>query len=280
MPELPEVETLRRSLEKRVLGARITGVWTSGFPLRMQKALDARALKRASAGRAIVALRRIAKYLLVDTDGPTSILIHLGMTGRVLVSPGGAPRPTHTHIVWSLEDGRELRFVDARRFGWVTTTKLGQERRSQELAAIGVEPLSEELTTEALAALLESRRRPLKSFLLDQSLIAGLGNIYVSEALFLAELHPATRSDRVPAARVEILRDAIVNVLEAAISNRGTTLRDYVDGTGRRGRNQLRLHVYGREAKACDRCGASIRRTVDAGRSTFFCPGCQKRPRR
>src|SRR5262245_61892567 len=180
------------------------------------------------------------------------------MTGRVLVSAGDTARPPHTHVVWSLGDGREMRFVDARRFGWVTTTRIGRERRSEELAVIGIEPLGDDLTAPRLGELLKSRRRPLKSFLLDQSLVAGLGNIYVSEALVLAELHPNTRSDRVASSRVEVLRAAIVDVLRGAIANRGTTLRDYVDGAGRRGRNQFRLHVYGREGEPCTRCGSRI----------------------
>jgi formamidopyrimidine-DNA glycosylase len=274
MPELPEVETLRRSLERRVLGARITAVWTSGKPLRMRRAVDTRGLRGATGE--IIALRRLAKYLLLDVEGGRSIIIHLGMTGRVLASAATAPRAPHTHIVWSLADGRELRFVDARRFGWVTTTSAGHERAKGELRVLGVEPLSAELTVERLAALLGSRRRPLKSFLLDQSLVAGLGNIYVCEALFHARLHPLLRSDRV-GARAGALRQAIVAVLRGAIANRGTTLRDYVDGDGRSGRNQLRLHVYGREGKPCTRCRATIERAVDAGRSTFYCPGCQAR---
>jgi formamidopyrimidine-DNA glycosylase len=275
MPELPEVETLRRSLARRVVGARVIGVWTSGLPLRLQRPVPARALRRASLDRRIVAIRRVAKYLLVDTDAGDVIVIHLGMTGRVLAAAAATPRPPHTHVVWTLDDGRELRFVDPRRFGWITAARPGKEAELPELRVLGAEPLS--LTVERLAALLARTRRAMKAFLMDQGNIAGLGNIYVSEALFLAGIHPAARADRLSAGAVARLRDAIVQVLRGAIANRGTTLRDYVDGAGRRGRNQFRLHVYGREELPCPRCGTPIRRVVDSGRSTFFCPACQKR---
>jgi formamidopyrimidine-DNA glycosylase len=275
MPELPEVETLRRSLARRVVGARVTDLWTSGLPLRQRRPIAKRALRRASVGRRIVAVRRVAKYLLIDTDGGDVLVIHLGMTGKVLAAAAGTPRPSHTHVVWTLDDGRELRYVDARRFGWITTARPGAEAKLAELRVLGADPLT--LTADRLAALLRARRRPMKSFLMDQSAVAGLGNIYVSEALFVAGIHPSARSDRLGREQAARLSEAIGKVLRGAIANRGTTLSDYVDGDGRRGRNQLELHVYGRAGEPCPRCATAIRRVTFAGRSTFFCPGCQKR---
>jgi formamidopyrimidine-DNA glycosylase len=208
------------------------------------------------------------------------VVVHLGMTGQVVVCRPGAPRAKHTHVVWSLADGRELRFVDARRFGWVTTVRRGAEKQLPELAELGIEPLGEQLTDARFAALLAASRRAMKAFLLDQSQVAGLGNIYVCEALYLSRIHPRTRSDRVRSPAAAALRAAIVDVLTSAITHRGTSFRDYVDGEGQRGSNQLQLHVYGREGERCRRCGGKIVRTVDGGRSTFFCPRCQKAPRR
>ncbi len=277
MPELPEVETIRRELLHRLPGVRITSVWTSGMPLRMAKPLDVRALRRVAAGKKVTALRRLGKYLLIDTEANATVVVHLGMSGRLSVVRADAARAPHTHVVFALEGGHELRFVDPRRFGWLTTGRPGAEKDLEELAILGVDPLAPEFTAECLHALARSSRRPMKSFLLDQSKIAGLGNIYVAEALFGAAIHPGLHADKLSRARVGALRDAIVEVLERALAHRGTTLRDYTDGEGRAGQNQFQLHVYDRAGKACPRCGRKVRRVVDQGRSTFFCPGCQKR---
>jgi formamidopyrimidine-DNA glycosylase len=179
--------------------------------------------------------------------------------------------------VFALENGKELRFVDPRRFGWVGTGTRGAEKDLEELKILGVDPLMPEFTADRLHELTQSSRRPMKSFLLDQSKIAGLGNIYVAEALFGAAIHPSLPADKLSRARTRALRDSIVDVLERALAHRGTTLRDYTDGEGRAGQNQFQLHVYDRAGQPCPRCGRKIRRVVDQGRSTFFCAGCQKR---
>jgi formamidopyrimidine-DNA glycosylase len=273
VPELPEVETIVRSLRPRLVGARIAAVETSGMALRMARPLDATLLRRTCQGARIAAVRRRGKYILIETAPPAGVLVHLGMSGRLRLQPADDPREKHTHVVWTLDDARELRFVDPRRFGLVQAA--GDLEELPELTLLGPDPLAE-LDAPALAQALAASRAPLKVFLLDQRRIAGLGNIYVSEALFRAGLHPTTPARRARA-RAEALVEAIRATLEAGIANRGTTLRDYVDGEGGAGENQAALLVYGREGLGCRTCGTIIRRRVDAARSTFFCPVCQRR---
>lgn len=273
MPELPEVETIVRSLRPRLVGATIVAVETSGLPLRLARPLDTALLRRTCRGARIAAVRRRGKYILLETAPPAGVLVHLGMSGRLRLHEAGDPREKHTHVVWTLEGGRELRFVDPRRFGLVRAAKTIDQL--PELTLLGPDPLAE-LDAPALALALAGSRAPVKAFLLDQRRIAGLGNIYVSEALFHAGVHPTTPARRVRG-RAEALVRGIRLALEAGIANRGTTLRDYVDGEGGAGENQATLLVYGREGQGCRTCGTIIRRRVDAARSTFFCPACQKR---
>jgi formamidopyrimidine-DNA glycosylase len=268
MPELPEVESLRRDLVPRLTGAKIASVWWSGKPLRMRTPVDVGALRAMTVGRRVVALRRRAKYLLIDTDAGGAVVVHLGMSGRLTVTRADAPHAPHTHVVFGLDRGRELRFVDPRRFGQVAALPPGGAPE------VGVEPLGATFTAGRLAALLEATRRPIKALLLDQTRIAGLGNIYVCEALYWAHIHPSEPAANATA-KAAPLRAAIRAVLRKGIDNRGTTIRDYTDSRGRAGRNQLALAVYGREGEPCPRCGSLVRRQVDSGRSTFFCPGCQ-----
>ncbi len=271
MPELPEVETIARGLDPVLRGRRVNAVWGSGLPLHLNRPVDLRALRAVVAGRAIAGVRRRGKYLLIDVRGDQGVLVHLGMTGRLRVQPADAPRAPHTHVVFGLAGGDELRFADARRFGWV---EAGAPLDAvAALAALGPDPLSE-LDAAALAAALATSRAPVKSFLLDQRRIAGLGNIYVAEALFRAGIHPTTPARRLVDHAPELL-DAIRASLAGGIERRGTTLRDYVDADGKKGDNASALLVYGRAGEPCPRCGAAVRRRVDAGRSTFFCPTCQ-----
>jgi formamidopyrimidine-DNA glycosylase len=224
----------------------------------------------------VAAVRRRGKYILVDVEARgrpgAGFLVHLGMTGRLQVSPGETPRAKHTHLVWTLAGGRELRFVDPRRFGWVSAGPGVDDL--PELAALGPDPLAE-LDERALAAALATSRAPIKAFLLDQRRVAGLGNIYVCEALYRARVHPTTPARRLRA-RAAGLVAGVRAALELGIANRGTTLRDYVDGEGVAGDNAAALLVYGREGEPCPGCGAPVRRRVDAGRSTFFCARCQR----
>jgi formamidopyrimidine-DNA glycosylase len=273
VPELPEVETIVRSLRPRLVGTRIEAVWTSGLPLRLARPLDAALLRRTCRGARIAAVRRRGKYILIETAPEAGVLVHLGMSGRLRLHAAGEFREKHTHVVWTLEGARELRFVDPRRFGLVRA--VGVLDTLPELALLGPDPLAE-LNVVMLAEALAGSRAPVKAFLLDQRRIAGLGNIYVSEALFHARIHPTTTARRARG-RAEALMRGIRLALEAGIANKGTTLRDYVDGEGGAGENQGSLLVYGREGQACRTCATVIRRRVDAARSTFFCPTCQKR---
>jgi formamidopyrimidine-DNA glycosylase len=201
------------------------------------------------------------------------VAVHLGMTGRLRVQPASAARDKHTHVVFRLDQGDELRFVDPRRFGWVAAgTPL---EALPALAALGPDPLTS-LDAPALAAAMDGVRAPIKAFLLDQQRIAGIGNIYACEALFRAGVHPRAPAGRARRRAPELLA-GIRAALEGGIARRGTTLRDYVDSEGLPGDNAQALLVYGREALPCPRCGAPIRRIIDSGRSTFYCPRCQKR---
>jgi formamidopyrimidine-DNA glycosylase len=280
MPELPEVETIVRGLGPLVRGRRIEAVWWSGQGLHLGRKVDLRGLRAVAVGRAIAGVRRRGKYTLVDVDDDrqgrdagAGIIIHLGMTGRLRVQPKGAARVPHTHVVLGLAGGDELRFVDARRFGWVTPGR--PIAGDAALTALGPDPLTE-LDAPALAAALVAARAPIKAFLLDQRRIAGLGNIYVAEALFRVGAHPATPARRL-ARRADELLAAVRAALESGIARRGTTLRDYVDIDGERGDNAAALLVYGREGEPCFKCGNPIGRRVDGGRATFFCPRCQRR---
>jgi formamidopyrimidine-DNA glycosylase len=280
MPELPEVETIVRGLDPLVRGRRIEAVWWSGHGLHLGRKVDLRGLRAVAVGRAIVGVRRRGKYILIDVDADrqgrdagAGIIIHLGMTGRLRVQPRAAARAPHTHVVLALAGGDELRFVDARRFGWVTPGRPIVEDAA--LAALGPDPLTE-LDAPALAAALGGARTPIKAFLLDQRRIAGLGNIYVAEALFRVGVHPATPAKRL-ARRADDLLAAVRAALEGGIARRGTSLRDYVDVDGEQGDNLSALLVYGREGEPCLKCGTLIRRRLDSGRATFFCPRCQRR---
>jgi formamidopyrimidine-DNA glycosylase len=286
MPELPEVETIARGLGPLVVGRRIEAVWGSGKPLHLRRAVDLRGLRALAVGRKIAGVRRAGKYLLValapQPQPPTArapvapadpgIVIHLGMTGRLRVLPASAPRPPHTHLALRLDDLQELRFIDARRFGWVEPAP--SLAASPTLVRLGPDPLAA-LDVPALAAALDGVRASIKVFLLDQRRIAGLGNIYVSEALYLARIHPTTPAGRLRRRAPDLL-GGIVAALEGGIARRGTTLRDYVDAGGLPGDNAAALLVYGRGGEPCGRCGGVIRRRTDAGRSTFYCPRCQK----
>jgi formamidopyrimidine-DNA glycosylase len=275
MPELPEVETIVRGLAPRLRGRRIDGVWWSGQGLHLGRKVDLRGLRAVAVGRTVERVRRRGKYILLEIAGgdDQGVIIHLGMTGRLRVQSAAVERAPHTHVVFPLAGGDELRFVDARRFGWVTPGR--PLARDPGLAALGPDPLTE-LDDAALAVALAEARTPIKAFLLDQRRIAGLGNIYVAEALFLCRAHPATPARRLARRAPELLA-AVREALAGGIARRGTTLRDYVDADGRAGDNAAALLVYGRAGEPCVRCGAEIRRRIDAGRATFFCPRCQRR---
>jgi formamidopyrimidine-DNA glycosylase len=272
MPELPEVETVRRTLAPAV-GGRISSVWTSGLGLHMARK-PPRARLRRLVGARITAVRRHGKYLLLDTDRAESLVVHLGMTGRLRIQRSSDPRVPHTHVVLGL-GGRELRFVDARRFGQFDIVVRGQERVHPGLGLLGPDALDESIDAGAMLAAAKGKRTTLKAFVLDQSVIAGVGNIYASEALWRARLRPTLRTHRLTAPSARRLAAAIREVIERALEHGGTTLSDFVDADGTAGENADYLWVYDRAGQPCERCRTAIKRAVLQGRATYYCPTCQ-----
>jgi formamidopyrimidine-DNA glycosylase len=219
---------------------------------------------------------RRGKYLLLELDSGDELMVHLGMTGHLLVCDADAPVAKHTHIRASLDDGNELRFDDARRFGRVAYGSREALTAARVLPRLGVEPLSDAFSQERLDAVLRKTTRTVKAALLDQKGVAGLGNIYIDEACFLAGVRPTRRCHRLTRRERAALLDAIPRVLTAAVANRGSSVDDYRDVWNARGSNQERLQVYGRGGLPCFVCGTTLRRTVTAGRTTVYCPHCQR----
>jgi formamidopyrimidine-DNA glycosylase len=274
MPELPEVEVLRRSLEPRLLGDRIVRVEVRHPGLR--EPVRPAELKRRTAGREVAGLRRRAKYLLVDLERGQTLVVHLGMSGRLTVVPASEPLEPHEHVAFFLASGRRLRLRDPRRFGLVFAVPTAGIPADPHFAHLGVEPLEPGFGGEVLAREAAGRRGPVKSFLMDARIVVGLGNIYATEALFRSGVHPNRSVGRISAARWDRVAESSMAVLRQAIAQGGTTLNDFADGEGQSGYFQVSLGVYGREGEPCPSCGTLIRRIVQAGRSSFYCPRCQR----
>lgn len=275
MPELPEVESIRRGLVRARLHAPIVDVWRSDKPLRTGAHWRREQLEQL-VGATPQRFRRRGKFLLWTmrdaTDAELGAVVHLGMTGRLIVTTLDDVIEPHTHVRVAFADGRELRFVDPRRFGGMVARPLHELMTLPPLAELGPEPLSSRFDGAVLAARGGRSTRALHDVLLDQRVVAGVGNIYAQEALFLAGLHPLARASRLRASAWERLAIAVREVLEQGLRLGGTTLRDYRDADGRRGRNQDRLAVYGRSGQPCLRCGAILRGYVVSGRSGAYCP--------
>jgi formamidopyrimidine-DNA glycosylase len=272
MPELPEVETVRRTLAPAV-GGEISSVWTSGMGLHMARQPPVSRLRKLI-GAKIIAVRRHGKYLLLDTDRGKSLLVHLGMTGRLRLHDQKDPRASHTHVVLGL-GARELRFIDPRRFGQIDVVERTREREHPALAVLGPDALDEAIDIDAMLAIAKAKRTMLKAFVLDQRVLAGVGNIYASEALWRAKLGPTLRTHELTRPAAVKLAKAIREVLERALANNGTTLSDFVDAYGAAGDNASYLWVYDRAGKPCKRCKTEIERCVLQGRATYYCPTCQ-----
>ncbi|WP_204112902.1 bifunctional DNA-formamidopyrimidine glycosylase/DNA-(apurinic or apyrimidinic site) lyase [Shimia biformata] len=283
MPELPEVETVRRGLEPAMTGAVIAKATVNRpdlrwpFPPRMAERLT---------GARVDRLRRRSKYILADLDRGETLLIHLGMSGRMTVSgdPLGQfvhdhPMPEkHDHVVFDMENGARITFNDPRRFGAMDLLPTATADAHPLLASLGPEPLGNAFSEDHLVAALKGRNTPIKSALLDQKIVAGLGNIYVCEALFRAGIAPTRKAGRISAARVASLVPIIRQVLSEAIDAGGSSLRDFRQADGELGYFQHSFDVYGREGEPCrrDGCGGTIGRIVQSGRSSFYCPQCQR----
>jgi formamidopyrimidine-DNA glycosylase len=272
MPELPEVEVIRRGLAPLLVGRRFIAVTAGAKRLRQQSPLSQ--LRRWLPGRLIEKIRRRGKYLRFDLEGGVTLLIHLGMTGRLFTASPPCPALNHVHLKFKVEGGLELLYQDVRRFGQVLVFPPGVPL--VPLAAVGVEPFSRKLTPDWLLTVAQGRSRPLKNFLLDARLVAGIGNIYACEILFATGLHPATEVRRLTLSDWDRVLAATRRILKHAISKGGTTVSDYLNNRGETGLFQLELRVYGRAGEPCCRCGAPLNRLVQAGRSSFFCPQCQK----
>lgn len=275
MPELPEVETVRRTLQDHVLGRVI--LEADVRETRMRYPVDAEVVRTRVGGAGVRGVRRRAKYLLFDLTNGSTLLVHLGMSGRLEVVASSTPLVTHDHLVLRLSDDRELRLNDPRRFGWVDAYPSEQESTHPRLRHLGLEPLSDRFTAQAMLEAAGASKRPIKSFLMDATIVVGVGNIYASEALFRAGIHPRRGAGRISPARWRGLVQALKHVLTEAIENGGTTLRDFVDAQGESGRYGGRLRVYGREGAPCPNDdGGIIKRTVMVGRSTYYCNRCQR----
>jgi formamidopyrimidine-DNA glycosylase len=299
MPELPEVETIRRQLEPEIVGRRIDSAEI--LDERLTRPEPPKSVERSVAGRKVETVERRGKYLLIQLDGGRTLALHLRMTGNLLlreagdgavadlmeVEPLGGPRLyestpelKYVRARFGLDDGRELVFTDVRRFGQAVVLDEGDALESFFATRLGVEPLSTELTPERLLELASGRTAPLKSFLLSQSAVAGIGNIYADEALWRAELHPLSPAGSMRLEHCEQLVEGIVEALEFALEHRGASIDDYRDARGEKGSMQDEFLVHTRDGEPCHRCGTEIRRIVVAGRSTYLCPGCQRRLRR
>jgi formamidopyrimidine-DNA glycosylase len=292
MPELPEVETVARQLDPELRGRRILRLEV--LDGRWSRPLPPDELGDAVSGRTIRGLGRRGKYLLLALDREQTLVMHLRMTGNLVLVEGDrvldpsegrrlyeAERSTsarHLRALFALDDGRELWFTDPRRFG--EAFLIDDADLDRRFAKLGVEPFSPAFTAEALGAMAAGRTVPLKSFLLDQSGVAGVGNIYADEALFRARLHPLSPAGSMKPEHHEALRDAVVAALEAGIENGGSSIDDYRDGRGEKGTMQDEFLVHTREGEPCLECGGEIVRIVVSGRSTYYCPSCQVRLRR
>lgn len=274
MPELPEVESVRRDLAAEVEGRTVREVRVHQPDIVMGEPGPERFVREVR-GRRVEAVRRRAKYLLFDLSGERVLQTQLRMTGRFALRPGDPDPREYRHVAaeFDLDDGRTLLYDDVRRLGGFRLLSRDEWRREE--ARLGPEPLGEAFTPEALARILEGRRAPVKNVLLDQRRVAGVGNIYASESLHAADIDPRKPGGRLEPGETRRLHGALRNVLREALAAAGTTLRDYRGVDGSSGGFQEKLAVYGREGRECRTCGAAIRKIVQAGRSTYFCPACQ-----
>ena len=270
MPELPEVEVTRRGIAARIVGRKIAALEVRQPRLRWPVS---RAV-RAAVGQVVRAVTRRGKYLLLDC-GTGHLIVHLGMSGSLRMAPAAAPPGTHDHFDLVVEGRWLLRLRDPRRFGAVLWSP-GPPEAHPLLRNLGVEPLSRAFGAARLHALTRASRIQIKPFLMDGRRVVGIGNIYASESLFLAAIHPRTRANRLSAERCARLAGAIKDTLRAAIRAGGSSLRDFVGSDGAQGYFQLRAWVYGREGEACRCCRTKIRRFVQGQRATYFCPTCQR----
>ncbi|HKN23483.1 MAG TPA: bifunctional DNA-formamidopyrimidine glycosylase/DNA-(apurinic or apyrimidinic site) lyase [Candidatus Acidoferrum sp.] len=281
MPELPEVETVARGLQREISGSKIVSV-----ALGKTDFIDnPEAVESELPGRTVLRVERYGKFLLLrlsaneeaeEGDEQAALLVHLGMTGALMPKKVSEPQAKHTHVVMMLGDGRELRYVDPRRFGRIAY--LAGDVLARELQRFGADPL--ETGLEEFARRIHGRKARIKALLLDQSVLRGVGNIYADESLWKAKIHPAQLGAGLKREQVEQLYAALQRILKKAILLRGSSISDFLDAEGVPGEYQQHHRAYGREGKPCFRCETAVRRVIVAGRSSYFCPSCQRAPRR
>jgi len=272
MPELPEVETIRRDLEPLITGRTITGAWVSDNAPRLVQLLTPDEFCRQLTGLRIQSLSRRGKYLILNLDAALMWVVHLRMTGRFQHEAQGCPDTPYLRAHFDLDDGSHLCFIDLRKFGMMWLV----DDWALVNPDLGPEPLEDNFDLGAFRAALKRRSAPVKSVLLDQSVIAGVGNIYADEALFAAGISPRRAASSLTKPAVQRLHAAIREVLTRALGDRGSSFRDYVDASGREGGHQLNVKVFRRTGEPCHRCGAEVRRIKLGSRSTHYCPRCQR----
>ncbi len=279
MPELPEVETIRRDLSRLIVGKKIVEM-TTDSPKQVKPSLSA--MKKAIVGATIKKIERRAKLLQIFLSHGQILAIHLKLTGRLLVRKKGAPKDDWQHVIIKLKTQNsklktgdlELRFCDLRKFGWIRL--VNSEQLSVISDELGIEPLTPEVTKEKFIQIIHSSNRPIKIVLMDQKKIAGVGNIYANDALFLAKIDPRRPAKKITEKGAEKLLKAIEKVLQAGIKYRGASDQYYLDALGRKGAYQEHFLTYGRDGKKCLDCGGEIKRLKIGGRGTFYCPKCQR----
>ncbi|PLR98108.1 DNA-formamidopyrimidine glycosylase [Bacillus sp. T33-2] len=274
MPELPEVETVRRTLEALVIQKKIDHV-SVFWPKMIKNPAEIEQFNDALKGQSIHEIGRRGKFLIFYTED-YALVSHLRMEGKYGLFPGQDPVDKHTHAIFHFTDGTELRYKDVRKFGTFHLYKRGTEFAQAPLTDLGPEPFSQTFFVEELAAKLSKTNRKVKTVLLDQRVLVGLGNIYVDEALFRAGIHPERIANSLTDEEIVVLHREIINTLTEAVEKGGSTIRSYINSQGQIGMFQLQLLAYGRKGEPCNTCGSPIEKTVVGGRGTHYCPNCQK----
>ena len=278
MPELPEVEVIRRGLLKHLRGRTVTAITWSGKSLRTT--MPYKQLTRCIQGETILTVERRAKYLLLRMESGSVLIIHLGMTGKTGIFPVATPKAKHDHLCLSLDGDMEMRLNDTRRFGsvavWSKETATKDEQNFSE--SQGIEPFSQDFNGEQLARMAIKKNTAIKTFLMDSRRIAGVGNIYANETLFRAGILPNTPAGKLSLEEWQKITDICRNILSDAIEAGGSTVSDFINSSGEPGYFQLQLQAYGKENSPCQLCGTTIRKTMIGGRASFFCPACQRLP--
>ncbi|MCI1590155.1 DNA-formamidopyrimidine glycosylase [Heyndrickxia oleronia] len=274
MPELPEVETIRRTLQNLVVGKTIDNVQVH-WPKIVKKPVEVEQFKDALIGETITDINRRGKFLIINLN-TYALVSHLRMEGKYGLFNSDEPYDKHTHVIFHFTDGTELRYRDVRKFGTMHLFLKGEENNDLPLSQLGPEPFSSSFTNQYLQGKLKKTERKIKPVLLDQTIVTGLGNIYVDEALFRAKIHPERKANTLNSDELINLHQEIIATLSEAVEKGGSTIRSYVNSQGEIGMFQLQLLAYGRKGEECKRCGTPIEKIVTAGRGTHFCPNCQK----